>query len=95
MNTMHIVMMSMPVIIVLIFDTDEKYPTLFERGDYQNDYVVRIGGKFYHPVGIMVSQASLVVILSIIGILFTWMAFEAFPRLKREVTIDIMELKNK
>ena len=66
---------SIPVTILLFYGIDDKNESFFGH-DYINDYRYRSQGNVVYHVGIMVSHYALLVTLSIIGLLISWIGYE-------------------
>lgn len=68
---------AIPVAILLFYGLEDKNAWFFGH-DYINDYRYRIENNVVYNIGVMVSHYALIVTLSIIGILISWLAYETW-----------------
>jgi hypothetical protein len=64
-----------PIAILLYYGIEDKNAWFFGH-DYINDYRYRIGNNGIYHIGVMVSHYSLIVALSIVAILVSWIIYE-------------------
>ena len=66
---------AIPVAILLFYGIEDKNAWFFGH-DYINDYRYRIENNVVYHIGVMVSHYALIVTLSIVGILISWIIYE-------------------
>jgi hypothetical protein len=66
-----------PLFILLFYGIEDKNAWFFGH-EYINDYRYRIQGNVVNHVGVMISHYSLVVIISIVAILISWIGYYAW-----------------
>lgn len=74
-KTFHISMVAIPVAILLFYGIEDKSAWFFGH-DYINDYRYRIENNVVYHIGVMVSHYALIVTLSIVGLLISWIIYE-------------------
>jgi hypothetical protein len=74
-RTFHISIIAIPVAILLFYGIEDKNAWFFGH-DYINDYRYRIENNVVYHIGVMVSHYALIVTLSIVGILISWIIYE-------------------
>ncbi len=74
-RTFHISIVAIPVVILLFYGIEDKNSWFFGH-DYINDYRYRIENNVVYHIGVMVSHYALIVTLSIVGILISWIIYE-------------------
>ena len=74
-RTFHISIFAIPVAILLFYGIEDKNSWFFGH-DYINDYRYRIENNVVYHIGVMVSHYALIVTLSIVGILISWIIYE-------------------
>lgn len=74
-KTFHISIIAIPVAILLIYGIEDKNAWFFGH-DYINDYRYRIENNVVYHIGVMVSHYALIVTLSIVGLLISWIIYE-------------------
>jgi hypothetical protein len=74
---MHISFAIIPLSILLFYGIEDKNADFFTKATYPDDYRAAYEGTVY-PMGIMVSEWALIAILSIVGILVSWIGHEIF-----------------
>jgi hypothetical protein len=74
-RTFHISIVAIPVAILLFYGIEDKNAWFFGH-DYINDYRYRIENNVIYHIGVMVSHYALIVTLSIVGILISWIIYE-------------------
>lgn len=91
---MYISFAIIPLAIILFYGIEDKSGWFFGH-QFIDDYRYKISSNnnLVYNLGVMVSHYALVVILSIIGILFSWMGHEALKAVKNStnkpvITID-------
>ena len=60
---------------LLFYGVEDKNADFFDKAIYPDDYRAVYNQKVFH-IGIMVSNLALIVILSVIGILISWIIIE-------------------
>ena len=68
-------MVAIPVAILLFYGIEDKSAWFFGH-DYINDYRYRIENNVVYHIGVMVSHYALIVTLSIVGLLISWIIYE-------------------
>lgn len=63
-----------PLVVLLYYGIEDNTAWFFGH-DYINDYRYRIDGIVYN-IGIMVGHFSLIVTISLVGLLIAWIAYE-------------------
>ena len=79
-KTRYISFAVIPIIIVAIFGIDDKNVDYFEKGSFTRNsegWEYRYNNVVY-PYGLMVSHWANIAILSIVGILISWIVCEAW-----------------
>jgi hypothetical protein len=74
-RTFHISIVAIPVAILLFYGIEDKNAWFFGH-DYINDYRYKIGNNVVYHIGVMVSHYALIVTLSIVGTLISWIIYE-------------------
>jgi 1,4-dihydroxy-2-naphthoate octaprenyltransferase len=74
-KTFHISIVVIPVAILLFYGIEDKNAWFFGH-DYINDYRYRIENNVVYHIGVMVSHYALIVTLSIVGTLISWIIYE-------------------
>lgn len=74
-KTFHISIVAIPVAILLFYGIEDKNAWFFGH-DYINDYRYRIKNNVVYHIGVMVSHYALIVTLSIVGLLISWIIYE-------------------
>lgn len=74
-KTFHISIIAIPVAILLFYGIEDKNAWFFGH-DYINDYRYRIENNVVYHIGVMVSHYALIVTLSIVGLLISWIIYE-------------------
>ena len=74
-KTFHISIVAIPVAILLFYGIEDKNSWFFGH-DYINDYRYRIENNVVYHIGVMVSHYALIVTLSIVGLLISWIIYE-------------------
>lgn len=74
-KTFHISIIEIPVAILLFYGIEDKNAWFFGH-DYINDYRYRIENNVVYHIGVMVSHYALIVTLSIVGLLISWIIYE-------------------
>lgn len=74
-KTFHISIIAIPVAILLFYGIEDKN-AWFSGHDYINDYRYRIENNVVYHIGVMVSHYALIVTLSIVGLLISWIIYE-------------------
>lgn len=74
-KTFHISIVAIPVAILLFYGIEDKNAWFFGH-DYINDYRYRIENNVVYHIGVMVSHYALIVTLSIVGLLISWIIYE-------------------
>lgn len=72
----YISIATIPFAILLFYGIEDKTAWFFGH-DYIDDYRYRISNNVVYHLGAMVSHYALVVTLSIVGILISWIIYEA------------------
>jgi hypothetical protein len=81
---------AIPLAILLFYGIEDKNAWFFGH-DYINDYRYRIENNVVYHVGIMVSHYALIVTLSIVGILISWIIYEAWKLSNISIKISHFE----
>lgn len=74
-KTFQMSIVAIPVAILLFYGVEDKNAWFFGH-DYINDYRYRIENNVVYHIGVMVSHYALIVTLSIVGILISWIIYE-------------------
>ena len=74
-KTFHISIVAIPVAILLFYGIEDKNSWFFGH-DYINDYRYRIENNVVYHIGVMVSHYALIVTLSVVGLLISWIIYE-------------------
>jgi hypothetical protein len=74
-KTFHFSIVAIPVAILLFYGIEDKNAWFFGH-DYINDYQYRIENNVVYHIGVMVSHYALIVTLSIVGLLISWIIYE-------------------
>jgi hypothetical protein len=99
-KTFHMSIVAIPVAILLFYGIEDKNAWFFGH-EYINDYRYRIENNVVYHMGVMVSHYALIVTLSIVGILISWIIYEILTaskvtmkiRDKINFSFDVKELK--
>jgi hypothetical protein len=82
---------AIPVAILLFYGIEDKNAWFFGH-EYVNDYRYRIENNVVYHMGVMVSHYALIVTLSIVGILISWIIYEILMASK--ITMKIRDKIN-
>ena len=74
-KTFQMSIVAIPVAILLFYGVEDKNAWFFGH-DYINDYRYRIENNVVYHIGVMVSHYALIVTLSIVGLLISWIIYE-------------------
>jgi len=89
-RTKYMSFAAIPLAILLFYGIEDKNAWFFGH-DYINDYRYRIENNVVYHVGIMVSHYALIVTLSIVGILISWIIYEAWKLSNISIKISHFE----
>jgi len=83
-KSMCLSLVIIPLSIMLFYGIEDKNADFFARVKYPDDYRA-VYNKMVYRMGIMVSHSALIVTLSIVGILISWIGHEAFKLIKDSI----------
>ena len=83
-KSMCLTLVIIPLSIMLFYGIEDKNADFFAKAKYPDDYRAVYNNTVYR-MGIMVSHSALIVTLSIVGILISWIGHEAFKLLKDSI----------
>jgi hypothetical protein len=76
-NKLYLIWGAIFFAVLFYYGHDEenaKQQRFFDEARHYDDYQVRVGSHFYH-IGIMVSHWANIIVLTMIGILISWMIY--------------------
>jgi hypothetical protein len=76
-----------PLAILLFYGIEDKTAWFFGH-DFIDDYRYKVSNNVVYHIGVMVSHYSLILTLSIVGILIGWIIYEVWKLLNISITND-------
>lgn len=91
-KSMYMSFVIIPVLVLLFFGIEDKNSDFFAKSKYPEDYRAVYDKKVYN-IGIMVSNLAKILIISIVGILLSWIGHELIKLVstsstQSKITID-------
>lgn len=87
---MCILFATIPIAVLFFYGIEDKNAWFFGH-EFINDYRYRIGNNVVYHIGVLVSHYSLIVTLSIVGILISWIIYETLKLSNISIRISHFE----
>lgn len=84
-TSMYLSFAVIPLALLIFYGIEDNLADFFANAIYPDDYRTVYDNKVYH-LGIMVSHWAIIVILSILGILLSWIGHEGLKLVTNSIT---------
>lgn len=94
-KSLYISFAIIPLSILLFYGIEDKNADYFKKGRFITNtegWEYRYSGVIY-PYGLMVNHWSVIVVVSIVGILISWIGHEIFKLVKYSITRPVIDNK--